>query len=61
MLTPYHMTTFSFIVSLDNWAASIAWAGGIVTIIALLGCFYLLRTLLIELHTACDDDYEWPH
>jgi len=46
---------------MENWIILVTCAGGLVAIIALLGCLYLLRTALIELHTTCDHDYEWPH
>ncbi len=46
---------------MENWIAIIACAGGIVALVVLMGCFYVIRTALIELHTNCDDDYEWPH
>jgi len=48
-------------ILMENWIAILAYGGGIITIVALVGCFYLLRAALIELHTTCDDDYEWHH
>lgn len=44
---------------MGNWITVLAYAGGIVTVVVLAGCIYLLKTAIIELHTTCDEDYEW--
>ncbi|PPL01264.1 hypothetical protein [Parapedobacter indicus] len=46
---------------MENWIVILAYIGGIVTVVVFVGCIYLLKIVLIELHTTCDDDYEWHH
>jgi|GEM_PF-1302715 len=48
-------------VFMENWVVIITYAAALLSLIALLGFFYVLKTAIVELHITCDDEYEWPH